>query len=169
MVVKRKKTDLSHIKESGSSCVGCGRGPDRVMLMRLRTYSRSLACGACFIKYASCENANPVGTKCHHDPVDHRNKRGACTIAGCGCPSWRHGLEDEFDKQLSAGIGVSPTFRECGGFGANLGNCGRAIFVNADGSMPRLCGQCEGNWVRETREGAREVKMLLDLDTEVPN
>jgi len=60
----KKKSDLSNIKDSGRACVGCGRGPDQVMLMRLRTYSRSLACGACFIKYAKCENVNPVGTKC---------------------------------------------------------------------------------------------------------
>jgi len=160
----KKKSDLSNIKDSGRACVGCGRGPDQVMLMRLRTYSRSLACGACFIKYAKCENVNPVGTKCHHDPTDHHNKRGACKMAGCGCPRWVHGLENEFDRQLAAGIGVSPRMDHCTGFGVNLGKCGRMILAGLDGTISRLCDTCTRNWIRETQEGMKEVSKLLDLD-----
>ncbi len=162
---KPKKTDLSQIKKSGSQCVGCGRGPqDGIMLMRLRTYARSLCCGACFIKYANCENVNPVGTKCHHDPMNHLNKTGPCQMAGCGCPRWVHGLESEYDRMLAAGVGVSPQSRECSGYGQNLGKCGRLVLAKADGTLSRLCDQCETRWTRETLQGTKEVKALLDLD-----
>lgn len=162
---KPKKTDLSQLAKSGRECAGCGRSSNEVILMRLRTYSRSLCCGACWIKYASCENVNPIGTKCHHDPLDHLRKTGHCQISGCGCPAWIHGLESDFDRMLAAGVGKSPTTRECSGFGINLGKCGRPVFLGADGSLPRLCDTCESNWVRETQQGQKEISALLDLDT----
>ena len=139
--------------------------------MRLRTYSRSLTCGACFIKYAKCENVNPVGTKCHHDPVGHVGKIGMCSVAGCGCPRWIHGLESEHDRQLAAGIGKTPRADYCGGYGVNLGKCGKIILAGPDGTIPRLCEQCEKRWVQEVSQGAREVSKLLDLDTQgvLPN
>ena len=161
-----RKTDLSHIKKSGSQCIGCARDSGQVLLMRLRTYSRSLCCGACFIKYANCENVNPVGTKCHHNPVDHHNKNGACNMAGCGCPRWIHGLESEFDRQLAAGVGMMPRVQHCNSFGANLGKCGRMILAGPDGTLSRLCHDCERRWVQETQQGMKEVGALLDLDTE---
>lgn len=167
----RPHSDLENIKESGSQCIGCGRSSKQVMLMRLRTYSRSLCCGACFIKYATCENVNPIGTKCHHEPVQHFNKIGPCKVSGCGCRRWIHGLEDEFDRQLAAGVGKSPQSQECQGFGQNLGKCGEIILVGADGIIFRLCKKCERRWVQETQEGAKEMKALFDFDTskEVPN
>ena len=162
---KRKKSDFTQLKDSGRACVGCGRGPEEVMLMRLRTYARSLCCGACFIKYANCENINPIGTKCHHDPVDHFGQTGPCTMAGCGCPRWQHGLESEYDRQLAEAVGKSPTSRECSGFGQNFGKCGRPVFLSADAKLSRLCVECESNWVRETQQGQKEIAALLDLDT----
>ncbi len=83
--VRQKNTDLSQIKNSGSQCVGCGRSSDQVLLMRLRTYSRSLCCGACFLnpEYAKCANENPMGKKCNHEP----HPKGVCQH--CGCEAWK--------------------------------------------------------------------------------
>ena len=161
---KRKKSDFTQIKDSGSCCVGCGRSSQIVLLMRLRTYSRSLCCGACFIKYAKCENINPVGTKCHHEPTDHLFKTMACSVAGCGCPRWVHGLESDFDRQLAEAVGKSPTTSECSGFGINVGKCGRPVFLGADGSLSRLCAECERSWVQQVTQGQKEIGTLLDLD-----
>ena len=163
--VRPKKTDLSHLAKSGSQCVGCGRSSNEIMLMRLRTYSRSLCCGACWMKYASCENVNPVNTKCHHEPLDHYNKIVACRMSGCGCPRWVHGLEQDFDRMLAAGVGTSPRLQHCNGFGINLGKCGNMILAGPDGMISRLCSKCERNWVNEVQEGQKEIGALLDLDT----
>jgi len=163
----KKHSDFHNIADSGRACVGCGRGPDHVMLMRLRTYARSLACGACFIKYASCENKNPdpMARVCHHNPTEHRNKVGPCQMAGCGCPRWIHGLESEMDRQLAIGVGASPRARDCTGFGQNTGKCTRTVLAKPDGSLGRLCDPCERLWVQETQERMREAHALLKLDT----
>jgi len=167
----RKQSDFHNIEESGSVCVGCGRGKDQVMLMRLRTYARSLACGACFLKYAACANQNPLGAICGHDPKDHLYKRGPCNMDKCGCIRWVHGLESEMDRQLSACVAVPEKMRECQSYGQNLGQCGRTILVGTDGNFPRLCGSCEKRWVQEVSERAKEVSDFLKLDTTklVPN
>lgn len=158
--IKRKRSDFTNIKDSGSCCVGCGRSSQIVRLMRLRTYSRSLCCGACFInpEYAKCANENSLGHKCNHEP----HPKGLCQH--CGCPAWRHGLERELDKQLAAGIGVSPRVEYCAGFGVNLGKCGRMILAGPDGTISKLCVQCERNWVNEVKQGQKEVGALLNLD-----
>lgn len=169
--MRTPKSDFHNLKDSGRACIGCGRTSDQVMLMRLRSYSRSLCCGWCFLEYATCEGVNPLGVKCHHGPIDHYEKVGACSIAGCGCARWVHGLESEADRMLADCVGKSPTFRECQGYGQNLGKCGRIILAGPDGIIPRLCGDCEKRWAQEAAEGARAQKELLELDTseKLPN
>ena len=164
-------SDFSNLKDSGSSCIGCGRPSSKVLLMRLRTYSRSLCCGACFIRYANCANKNPIGTPCNHPPTEHLRKTGPCQQAGCGCDRWIHGLEGELDRQYADCVGQQARVKECESFGQNLGKCGRIIYAKPDGTLSRLCDDCEKRWVQETRERMTEIAALLDLDTdkEVPN
>jgi len=160
----QKQSDFYNIQGAGSSCIGCGRGSNQVTLMRLRTYSRSLACGACWIKYAACANKNPVGIVCNHNPTEHLNKTGPCQMDKCGCPTWVHGLESEADRQLADCVGVPEKMRECGSFGQNLGKCGKVILVDADGTFSRLCDSCMKRWVQEVSERAKEVSDLLNMD-----
>lgn len=164
-------SDLRNIKDSGRQCVGCARGPEKVMLMRLRTYSRSLTCAGCFIKYAICENVTPLGKKCHHDPREHQNKTGHCRLPGCGCPRWIHGLEDEHDRQYAAGIGKTQQSKECQGYGQNLGKCGNLIFVHSDGTIGRLCDTCERNWTQEVMGQHKGMNALFNLNEkkQLPN
>lgn len=168
-------SDFSNIKDSGRACVGCGRGPrDGVELKRLRTYSRSLACYPCLAKYISCANKNPLGQVCNHHPTDHAyievqdgnvRRLGACNQPGCGCADYRHGLEGEFDRQLSDGVGKRQQSRICTGFGENLGKCDHIVFVQADGTLMRLCAECEEQWKRLAVQSSKEVHELLNLDT----
>lgn len=156
--MKPKKTDLSQIKDSGRACVGCGRTSDIVPLRKLRTYARSLACFDCMKKYRNCSNENFRGEPCSHEPHIGR------ICQHCGCGEYRHGLESELDRQLADGVGKSPRYRECRSYGQNLGKCGRPIFAKPDGSLSRLCDDCEGRWVREVRQGAKEAALLLKVD-----
>ena len=155
-------SDFKNLKDSGRACVGCGRNSNEVMLMRLRNYSRSLCCGACFIKYATCENENPAGIKCHHEPQDHLRKIGPCSMAGCGCTHWIHGLESEFDRQFADSVGKIQQSKQCSGLGGNP--CFNLIFIQADGTISRLCPSCEKIWVMENRELYQQVKKLLNID-----
>ena len=152
-----------NLSQSGSSCVGCARTSDQVMLMRLRTYARSLVCAACFMnpKYALCHN-EVDGHRCGHDPhpPGKKNPTGKCPY--CPCAAWRHGLESEYDRQFADTVGLKPTFSECKSFGSQT--CGRIILAGTDGAIPRLCPKCEREWIEAYRQGAREVGALLNID-----
>ena len=158
-------SDFSHLKNSGSSCVGCGVTSDRRKLLRLNTYARSLGCYQCWSKYKACANENPMGVKCGHDPTEHL-KIGdrLCRMPGCGCQAYRHGLESELDRQFAASVGKEATTRECTGFGINTGKCGRMALAKPDGSVGRLCDRCEDTWIRETIQASKEAAALMDID-----
>lgn len=168
-------SNFENIKDSGKACVGCGRTSDQVMLKKLRTYSLSFTCGACLMnpQYAACANENPLKKKCGHEPMQHKRTPGglyafgACTIDGCGCERWIHGLETEFDRQYAAGVGVAQRFHECNGFGANIGKCGTVILAKADGSMDRLCEPCMRRWLNETKDTAKQFQLLQKVDTKI--
>lgn len=163
-------SDFKNLRQSGSSCVGCGRGPnDGVMLMRMRTYSLSLCCAACFIKYATCANVNVLGVKCGHDPIDHYSKIGPCSIGRCGCPRWVHGLENEHDRQYADAVGKAPVSQNCHGFAGKT--CDNIVFVGKDGKFEPLCISCRREWIKDVQAGFADAKKILELDeeTEVPN
>ena len=161
-----KNSDFQNIAQSGSSCIGCGRGSNQVMLMRLRTYSRSLCCAGCFVnsEYANCANKNPGGTTCNHSPSEHIKKNGPCSMAGCGCDRWIHGLENEMDRQLGDCVGKKPRMQECNGYGANMGKCGKLIFADPNGEISQLCDPCQRRWISETQEGMRDFAALNNID-----
>lgn len=156
------KSDFHHIKDSGKACVACGRTSDRILLTRLDTYARAYACTECFKQYWNCGAPG-----CGHFPHPHGQ-----ICSECGCEMYIHGLAAEFDRQYAAGVGLAPRIKECTGYGINLGKCGRIVLVKPDGTLGRLCDSCEDRWKREAIEGAREAKLLHDLDTnkkETPN
>lgn len=138
--------DWSHLKESGHSCVGCGRG--NVILTRLETYALAYSCWECFKRYWNCDT-------CGHHP--HPLGRECKT---CGCKEYRHQLAAEFDRQYANGVGVTARLKECQSYGVNLGKCGNVIFADASGTVGRLCRECERRWVQETTEAARSAGVL---------
>lgn len=158
-------SNFENIKDSGRACVGCGRTSDVVPLRKLRTYSLSLSCAECYTKVANllCANKNAIGVACRHEP----HLKGPCEVHGCGCESWIHGLENEMDRQLAAGVGAVKRFIECKSFGSQMGKCGRVVFMKSNGVQPRLCEDCEKRWVQETKEGMKQYQQLADLDTKI--
>jgi len=85
-------------------CVGCGKEPGQVRLLKLATYSRSFACAECFLKHSTCTNC---GCQWH--------TRNYCR--NCLCVNYRHGLEAEFDRQFAVHTCKQPTLycmRQCG-------------------------------------------------------
>lgn len=156
--------DFSNLSESGKSCVGCGRTSAQVRLKKLRTYARSYACADCYVRHWNCGNLNGQGKPCNHPPNEHLKFKGPCQQAGCGCVEWIHGLEQELDRQYAACVGLEPRIKECGGFGQELGKCGRLILIKPDGELSRLCPSCEDRWIRETKQGISDASKLLELD-----
>lgn len=164
--------DFSNLADAGRACCNCGRTSDKVRLKKLRTYSRSYACSECYVKHWNCGNKNPLGNPCNHAPNQHQKTpkgdehivfSGPCEQAGCGCAGYIHSLESELDRQYANCVGLEPRIKECGGYGQNLGKCGRLIFLGADGTLGRLCPTCEASWMRETMQGMQEAGKVLDL------
>lgn len=153
-------SDFTQIKDSGKLCVGCGVSSAKQKLLRLDTYSVALACYQCFHKHRSCAGFSADGKKrCNHEP--HQD----VICPQCKCPAYRHPLAADFDRQYEKAVGAQqPRARECQSYGVNLGNCGRIILAAPDGSLGRLCSECERRWCRETQEGAREAGKFLELD-----
>jgi hypothetical protein len=160
--------DFRHLKNAGSVCLGCGRGPDVVMLKKLRTYSRSYVCGACWLnpEYAKCANENPDGTKCRHMPQDHylgkHKKLADCNVDKCGCVRYIHGLENDHDRMYANAIGTEPKFGECHSFGNR--ECGAIILPDENGVIPRLCSKCTRDFIENFRQQAKDVAALLRID-----
>lgn len=155
-------SDFTNIKDSGSQCAGCGRSSKEVMLMRLRTYSRSLCCASCFLKHATCENENILGVKCHHEPTEHFQKTGPCSMDKCGCQRWIHGLENEHDRQYADSVGKMPTQKYCRGF-ANR-QCSNILLAGKNGAFPVLCTSCMKLWVQGTQETMDEAAKFIEID-----
>jgi hypothetical protein len=146
-------SDFSHLETAGMECVGCGKSRDQVLLQRLNTYARSLACWDCFRKHINCAD-------CNHD---HLKQKTLCPQ--CGCTVYRHGLEGEFDRQFAAAVGKAPTQAQCHGLGGR--ECLNMVLAAADGSIRPFCVSCETIWIQETLEVAREVKAKLKIDTDI--
>jgi len=85
-------------------------------------------------------------------------------MPGCGCFAFRHGLESELDRQFADCVGTQARVGECSGFGDKTGKCGRIILAKPDGSVPRLCDECEFVWIRQVVEGARDAALLMGID-----
>ena len=141
-VRKPINSDLTPI--SGCVCVNCGSGPEKG-LKRLSTYSRSFACFACFLKHTDCGS-------CHHPK--HAVKSGVRSPCYCGCTQYRHGLEQEFDRQFDVHVGKPLRDAYCRGLGGKA--CGSMVLVKSDGSLPLLCARHEKEWKQAVEEGNQE-------------
>ena len=120
------------------ACVGCGRTSETVQLKKLSTYSRSFSCFDCFMKHSACGG-------CHH-PM-HAKKSGDPDQCYCGCTSYRHGLEQEWDRQLAEVAGKKPDVHYCQGLAGKF--CGTVVLRKVDGSLPRLCSRHEREWTKD--------------------
>ena len=145
-------SDFSNLQDSGKACVGCGR--TNVILSRLATYAVAYACARCFKRHWNCGNIN-----CKHLPHPERK----CTE--CPCEFYIHGLAAEFDRQYDKCVGQTPKIHYCSGIGVNTGKCERLVFMEPDGSLPRLCGDCKEEWMRAFQQGKAEAEKLIGMDT----
>jgi len=149
----KKPSDFSNLSESGRQCVGCSVTSDKQKLLRLDTYSVAMGCYQCYEKHKACGG-------CNHEP----HSKGPCPQ--CGCPTYRHSLAAEFDRQFAACVGLEQRVKTCDGFGINLGKCGRIILIKPTGELPRLCDPCIKLWSQEAMQGMKEVTTLLDMKIE---
>lgn len=95
-------------------CTGCGRSSDKVALKRLNTYSRAFGCLTCYERYKNCANCNHEKHKSLRSIIargDDYGSWGRCLT--CGCTEYRHGLEEEFDRQFAEHTGKAPRQRKC--------------------------------------------------------
>jgi hypothetical protein len=126
-------SDFQNLKQSGSACVGCGRTKDQVVLLKLRTYGRSLACPDCFKQHLACGDCH---CGFHFERVCQQ----------CGCQEWRHGLETEFDRQQADCVGKVPLIHRCAHCGDDY------VDLGLDKKLLRLCSTCDREWAElETR------------------
>lgn len=135
------------------ACVGCGRTPtDGVTLKRLNNYSRSFSCAECFVLHQACGNCGHE----RHPSADRQAVRGFDILANplaiakalggclqCGCTTYAHGLEREFDRQFEAHVGKTPTQSVCC-------HCGKSFTSLTLTNRNRLvvCDECDEEWGR---------------------
>lgn len=144
-------SDFSNLELAGKVCMNCGVSGSKQKLMRLNTYSLSLSCYPCWVKHINCADCKKSCTK---DP--HSN--GPCTM--CGCAVYRHGLENEFDRQYAACVGMPAHSGICTGFAGR--ECGRLVFAGHDGVVPRLCDTCMPEWIKGVKQTMAEAAKVMD-------
>lgn len=144
-------SDFDKIALAGKVCCNCGVSSDKRKLLRLNTYSVSLACLDCWYKHRKCADCQKSCTKEPHS--GH-----ACKM--CGCPQWRHGLESEFDRQYASCVGMPQRSKMCRGFGGR--QCNRLIFALPSGEVPALCDECMPEWIKGVKESAAAAGLVLD-------
>lgn len=152
-------SNFDNVKNSGRSCIGCGKDVSQVNLKRIRSYGMALACRACILKHIACANVSPItGQACNHRP------HIGVICQHCGCPEYIHGLQGEADRQLAACVGMLRRSKVCESYGAKLGKCGRLIFANGSGELSRLCDKCEREWMQQNIEQDREMAAELEAE-----
>lgn len=149
-------SDFYNLKDTGKACIGCGR-TEQIMI-KLPTYSLAFGCLECVRRHKSCGNLRADGQgKCNHEP--HPGK----VCQHCGCIEYMHSLVMEHDRQYSNCVGKAPTWKQCSGFGEK--KCNNAVLLGPDGTLTRLCSECDREWMQLNIERVKEVQALISLDT----